>query len=87
MENKNWLDEMKDVLKEAETKYVQMGIDIAEFRNSLFYKYIIGFLKGEDADEVGRMHFYELKPLYDKYGYEKVNRILLATEKGGSENE
>lgn len=66
-------------LTDVETQNIHLGIDIEKLRNGYFYGKIIKFLKGDDS-EYGSMYFHELKPLYDKYGYEKVNRILLALE-------
>lgn len=99
MENKKttWaeiLDACKKTIEQnTEQANIELGIEIGELKRSYFYDGLIKFLKGEDDGAFSGMDFYKLKPLYDKYGYEKVNRILLsleeakAEEKGGSENE
>jgi hypothetical protein len=71
-----------------EQENISLGMEIEKLRNGYFYGKIIKFLKGDDSEN-GSMYFHELKPLYDKYGYEKVNRVLLAfeDEKGGKKDE
>lgn len=66
-------------LTEAEHQNIKLGIAIGELKNKYFYKAIILFLKGDNSEN-GNIYFEKLKPLYDKFGYEKVNRILLALE-------
>ena len=72
----------------AERLNIKLGIAIGELKNEYFYKALISFLKGDNSKN-GNIYFEKLKPLYDKFGYEKVNRILLALEekeevKGGA---
>lgn len=71
-----------------EQENISLGMEIEKLRNGYFYGKIIKFLKGDDSEN-GSMYFHELKPLYDKYGYEKVNRVLLAfeDEKRGKKDE
>ena len=85
---KTWAEAIGELLSKTETENINLGMEIEKIRNSFFYKKVIKFLKGDDSDN-GSMYFCELKPIYDKYGYEKVNRILLAleAEQGGKENE
>jgi len=88
MENKkNWATELAEVLRKQETENIKLGMEIAELKNQYYYDGLIEFLKGNITASNG-MYFEKLKPLYDKYGYEKVNRVLLETEeKAGKENE
>ena len=89
MENKtDWKDALTQVLTEVETNNVRLGMDVATLRGQYFYSDLIAYLKGDDGNK-GHIYFHELKPLYDKYGYEKVNRILLTLEeaKDGQDNE
>ena len=72
-----WVDAIAKVLSEAEATNIRLGMKLERFVNSYFYGKIIKFLKGDDSEN-GSMYFAELKPLYDEFGYEKVNRILLA---------
>lgn len=86
---KTWAGAIAKVLSENEMGNINLGMAIEKFRNSYFYGKVIKFLKGDDSEN-GSMYFCEMKPLYDKYGYEKVNRILLALEEekqGANENE
>lgn len=85
----NWVEQVNDAVYEMEMRAVQLGIEIGALKNAYYYPDIIAVLKGT-AQKSEDMYFGKLKPLYDKYGYEKVNRILLAletTEQGGKENE
>jgi hypothetical protein len=86
---KSWAEQVKDTVYEMEMQAVQLGIEIGALKNTYYYHDIIAVLKGT-AQKSEDMYFGKLKPLYDKYGYEKVNRILLAleeTEQGGEANE
>ena len=82
----------KTIEQNTEQTNIELGIAIGELKKEYYYNDLIEFLKGNDEAK-GHIYFDKLKPLYDKYGYEKVNRILLsleepkAEEKGGSENE
>ena len=92
----NWLGAITKVVSEAEATNIRLGMRIERLVDSYFYGKLIKFLKGDDSDS-GSMYFAELKPLYDEFGYEKVNRVLLAydaelaqerkTEQGEAENE
>ena len=83
-EKKTWGEVMKelgDAFSKATAdngyKLICLGVDIQKLKERYFYKDIIAFLKGEK--EVC-YDFHEMKPLYDKYGYEKVNKTLLKLE-------
>lgn len=67
-------------ISNAEKKSVCLGIEIEKLRQEFFYKYLIRFLQGKDTPD-GAIYFEKLKPLYDRFGYEKINRILLELEK------
>lgn len=77
--NKNWAEQLADILTKTETENIHLGMDIAELKKEYFYNKLIAFLKGDNTD-CGCLYFEKLKPLYDRYGYEKVNRILLSLE-------
>jgi hypothetical protein len=91
MENKkNWAEQLAEILTKTETENICLGMEIAELKKSYYYDELIKFLKGGTGN--GNLYFEKLKPLYDKYGYEKVNRILLSleeekAEEKGAENE
>lgn len=85
----SWLGAIAKVLSETEAMNIRLGMRIEKLVNSYYCAKIIKFLKGDDSDN-GSMYFHELKPLYDEFGYEKVNRILLAldeTEQGDKKYE
>ena len=65
--------------KVNEAKNIRLGMSIERLKMSYTYGKLIKYLKGDDSEN-GSMYFYELKPLYDEFGYEKVNRVLLALE-------
>lgn len=85
----NWAIAIAKVLSKAEMDNVKLGIEIGKLKQSYYYADIIALLKG--TSKVGEdIYFGRMKPLYDKYGYEKVNRILLAIdeqEQGGKKDE
>lgn len=87
-EKKTIKDVLQETFEKVEADNVRLGMGIAEIKSKYFYSDLIAYLKGDD-EKCGHMYFHELKPLYDQYGYEKVNRILLALEeaKDGQENE
>ena len=60
-------------------EYVVLGMEIAEIKQAYYYDSLIKFLNGDDSKN-GSMYFAKLKPLYDRYGYEKVNIVLLNLE-------
>lgn len=84
----NWAEALAKAVGTEEMKNVHLGIEIVELQNAYYYEDLIAFLKG-DTEGAKDIYFGKLKPLYDKYGYEKVNRILLALEdeKGGKADE
>ncbi len=84
-----WVGAIAKVLSETETTNIRLGMRIEKLKNSYFYDKLIKFLKGDDSD-YGSSYFHELKSLYDEFGYEKVNRILLSldeVEQGGKKDE
>ena len=68
-----------EAIANAETQNIKLGMEIGELKSKYFYEDLILFLKGDNSKN-GNLYFEKLKPLYDKYGYEKVNRILLTLE-------
>lgn len=62
---------------QMQDKYIELGFDIAKLQNEYYYKDLLAFLKG---DKTECYNYYELKPLYDKYGYELVNETILKME-------
>lgn len=74
----------KTIEQGTEQTNIELGIAIGELKREYFYNKLISFLKGDDKDN-GSMYFERLKPLYDKYGYEKVNRVLLSLEEPKAE--
>ncbi len=82
-------ERLLNVIYGTEMKDVRLGMEISTLKDSYYYSDVIAFLKGTATGNED-MYFGKLKPLYDEYGYEKVNRILLdldALEQGGKENE
>ena len=84
----NWAGAIEKAFNDIGLENIHLGMDIEKLCNSYFYGKLIKYIKGDDSEN-GSMYFHELKPLYDKYGYEKVNRVLLALEdeKGGKADE
>lgn len=79
---------LKDLLTEAfnstEADNICLGMEIAELKRAYYYGSLLEFLKGGES---GGMYFENMKPLYDKYGYEKVNRIILSLEEKGEQRD
>lgn len=87
METKtNWATQLADTLTKLEMNGVRLGIEIAKIKNEYYYENLIKYLQGDDKDS-GSLYLSKLKPLYDKYGYEKVNRLLLTLEEKEQTNE
>lgn len=59
-------------------KDIKLGIAVKKLEDSYKYDDIIIFLKGKKKD---CMYFDTLKPLYDEFGYEAVNEVLLEINK------
>lgn len=72
----SWTEAIAKAVSGAEETNVALGMEIQKLKQSYSYKDIIAFLKGEKEH---CFDFCTLKPLYDKYGYEKVNKYLLST--------
>lgn len=87
METKtNWTTQLADTLTKLEMNGIHLGIEIAKIKNEYYYAILIKYLQGDDKDS-GSLYLSNLKPLYDKYGYDKVNRILLKLEEKEQTNE
>lgn len=56
---------------------IKLGMDLQKLKEKWAYKEILSFIKGE-TDSC--LSFYELKPLYDEYGYYKVNQAIIELE-------
>jgi hypothetical protein len=55
-------------------KDFEFGIDIQRISEKWFFDNVVKFLKGENDD---CSSFDELKPLFDKYGYEETKGAIL----------
>ena len=65
-------------MNKEQMKYIQLGMEIAKIKKEFWFADLMKFLKGEDGEHHGDMYFCNLKPLYDQYGYEEINRILMS---------
>ena len=72
-------------MNKEQMKYIQLGMEIAKIKQEYWFSDLMKFLKGNDEEHHGSMYFCNLKPFYDKYGYEDVNKILMSME--GKSNE
>lgn len=79
MEKKQFSQSVAKVISDLEKENIKLGIDIGDLKRQYFYKDLMQFLKGDKMCN-GSLYFDKLKPLYDKYGYEKVNRVLFELE-------
>lgn len=83
------LEEITEIIEEEMEKHefihIRLGVQLAGVINSYYCKKLISYLKGENSE--GGMYFNELKPLYDEFGYEKVNKALFRLDKEYSKNE
>lgn len=64
---------------------IRLGMEIKSITGSYEFDNIISFLKGEKNSSC--YSFDRLKPFYDKYGYEKVNNLLLEYDREIKEQE
>ena len=71
---------MREMAQETERKNIRLGMALAVVINSYYWGDLLAYLKGDDEHN-GSMYFCNLKPLYDEYGYEKVNKALLEIDK------
>ena len=56
---------------------VKLGLAIGKLKEeNYYYREIVKFIKGEDTSPYS--YFGKLKPLFDKFGYEKTMSVLLA---------
>lgn len=82
MENKEELFKSNTVLN----KDIELGMEFAKLKDRYNYKKIVDCVKGDLSDTYGVFEI--LKPLYDKYGYGKINKLILEFEKEkGAEDE
>ena len=80
---KNWKEELANQMANFEAKCIRLGMTLEALKREYYYKSLVEFIAGKNKD--GGMYLEHLKPLYDEFGYEKVNRILTAiynAEKG-----
>lgn len=76
---------MNEEREKQEFESVRLGMRLAGVVNAYYGEKLIAYLKGED--EGGGMYFCELKPLYDEFGYNKVNKALLRLDEEKRTNE
>ena len=71
-----------ELVKQAERErtLIKFGMELAKIKQEYWFKDLMKFLKGEDEEHHGDMYFCNLKPLYDRYGYDRVNNILMNWE-------
>lgn len=72
-------------MNKEQMKLIKLGMEIAKIERELWFSSLMKFLKGENGDHHGDWYFCKLKPLYDKYGYENVNKILMSMEEKPNE--
>lgn len=74
-------------MNKTEERYARFGMAIAEITKEYWFSKVVRFIAGEDTQ--GGMYLEHLKPLYDKYGYTKVNNFLIKIykEKAEANNE
>lgn len=56
-------------------KYVKLGMAIQRLKDDFYFKRIVKFLKGDLSEDY--CVFKNLKPLYDEFGYKKINQLIL----------
>ena len=83
------LNKMSNMFEEETEKInfenVRLGVRLAGVMNAYYGAELIAYLKGEGGN--GGMYMCELKPLYDEFGYKKVNNALLKLDKEIKANE
>lgn len=75
--------------------YIELGKDAAAVLSEYYGEKVVKFIKDEplaDGEQSGSFYFGELKPYYDKYGYDTFNNALiylytLQNKKGDQDNE
>lgn len=74
-------------MNKTEERYTRFGMAMAEIKNQYWFDSVVEFLK--DGNKEGEWYFSKLKPFYDKYGYTKVNNLLIKiyNEKKEANNE
>lgn len=64
----------------------ELGLALAELKNAYYFDNLAAFMKNEPTDS-GNLYFGELKPLFDKYGYETVKEAIIKISKKEKTNE
>lgn len=67
-------------MNKEQMKFFKLGMDIAKIKQEFWFSDLMKFLKGDDEEHHGNMYFCNLKPLYDEYGYNIVNKTLMSME-------
>ena len=62
------------------------GMEMAELKDKYYFDDLAAFIDGEKT-ECGKIYFVELKPLFDKYGYELVKREIIKLRNKEKTNE
>lgn len=57
---------------------IKLGMELEKLKHDYRYEQIANFLKGKSES---CMYLDRVKPLYDEYGYELVNRTILDIER------
>ena len=57
---------------------VRLGLEVGQLKNTYQFKSIYEFILGKTKE---CYYFVELKPLYDEFGYQAVNDVILAVGK------
>lgn len=57
---------------------VRLGIEIGQLKDTYKFKEIYKFITDQSKD---CFYFVELKPLYDEFGYEAVNNVIMTVGK------
>lgn len=57
---------------------VRLGLKVGQLKNTYQFKSIYEFILGKEKE---CYYFVELKPLYDEFGYQAVNDVILAVGK------
>ena len=69
------INEFADSFAKEERKNVKLGMELQKLKDVYNFKRIVKCVKGDLTDTYGV--FEKLKPLYDEFGYAKVNRFII----------
>ena len=69
------INELADNFAEGERKSVKLGMELQKLKSDYYFKRIAKCVIGDLTDTYGV--FEKLKPLYDEFGYAKVNRFII----------